>query len=249
MRLTVVGCSGSFPGPDSASSCYLVEAEGQRVVIDLGNGALGALARHTNIYDVDAVLVSHLHADHFFDLCSYHVARRWHPARPLPHVPVFGPPGIEARLCEAYGLERRPGMREEFDFVEWESGATYDVGPLRVTVAGVAHPVDSYAMRVEHDGHSFTYSSDTGPSDALVGLARDTDLLLCEAGAREGDDNPLDLHLTGRQAGEHATLAGARRLVLTHVAPWHDPESALAEVGPAFAGTVEVARPGSAYDL
>ena len=77
MRLTVVGCSGSFPGPDSAASCYLVEADGFRVLLDLGNGALGPLQRYADIYAVDAVLVSHLHSDHFIDLCSYYVALRY----------------------------------------------------------------------------------------------------------------------------------------------------------------------------
>ncbi len=249
MRLTVVGCSGSFPGADSSASCYLVEAEGRRVVIDMGNGSLGSLARHTGIYDVDAVLISHLHADHFFDLCSYYIARRWRPSGPPDPIPVYGPVGIARRLCEAYGLDRSPGMTDQFEFVEWEDGKTYDVGPLRVIVAPVAHPVDSFAMRVEHGDRSFTYSGDTGPCDALVELARDSDLLLCEAGAQEGDDNPPDLHLTGRQAAEAATAAGARRLVLTHVPPWHDPMRALSEAGPCFGGGIEVARPAATYDL
>ncbi|MGZ4593588.1 MAG: MBL fold metallo-hydrolase [Actinomycetes bacterium] len=249
MRLTVVGCSGSFPSADSPASCYLVEADGCRVLVDLGNGALGAAARHVSIYDVQAVLISHLHPDHFFDLCSLYVARRYHPDGRLDRIPVYGPKGIADRLALAYGLDPAPGMQEEFDFHEWEDGAAYDVGPLRVTVARVVHPIEAFAMRVEHGGRSLTYSGDTGVSDALVELALETDLLLCEAGFHEGRDNPPGLHLTGREAAEHATRAAARRLVLTHIPPWNDPMRAVAEAGPAFGGSIEVARPGATYEL
>jgi ribonuclease BN (tRNA processing enzyme) len=249
MRLTIVGCSGSFPGPGNAASCYLVEAEGHRVLLDLGNGALGALAGHINIYDVGAVLVSHLHPDHCFDLASFYVARRYHPDGAFPRIPVFGSPGIGARLAQAYGMDRPEGMQLEFDFHEWSEGATYEVGPLRVTVARVAHPVECYAMRVEHDGSSLVYSGDTGASDALVSLAQGADLLLCEASFVEGADNPPALHLTGKQAGEHAAKAGVGRLVLTHIPPWYDGTRALEEAAPVFRGQVGLARPGATYDV
>ncbi len=87
MRLTVVGCAGSFPGPDSPASCYLLEADGFRLVIDIGNGSLGALQKYTGLFDVDAVCLSHLHADHCVDLYSYSVARTYSPAGPQPADP------------------------------------------------------------------------------------------------------------------------------------------------------------------
>src|SRR5207342_2476687 len=91
VKLTVVGCSGSFPGPDSPASCYLVEEDGCRVVLDLGNGALGRLQRHVSLDDVDAVIISHLHVDHVIDLCSYYVARRYRPDGPLAPLRVIAP--------------------------------------------------------------------------------------------------------------------------------------------------------------
>jgi ribonuclease BN (tRNA processing enzyme) len=249
MRLTVIGCSGSFPGRDGPASCYLLEADGFRVLLDLGNGALGALAGHIDIYDVDAVLISHLHADHCFDLASFYVARRYHPDGVRPRIPVFGSPGIATRLAQAYGIERPEGMQQEFDFHEWADGTSYEIGPLRVIVAQVAHPVECYAMRVEHGGRSIVYSGDTGASEALVSLAQGADLLLCEASFVEGVDNPPALHLTGKGAGEHAAKAGVGRLVLTHIPPWYDGERALGEAKPAFHGPVELARPGASYDV
>jgi ribonuclease BN (tRNA processing enzyme) len=249
VRLTVVGCSGSFPGPDGPASCYLVEADGHRVLLDLGNGALGPLARYTSIYDIDAVLITHLHADHCFDLASFYVARRYHPDGARPRIPVYGSTGVATRMAEAYGVGGPEGMQGEFEFHEWSDGATYGIGPLQVTVARVVHPVESYALRVEHDGRALVYSGDTGVSGGLVSLASGADVLLCEASNVEGGDNPPGLHLTGKEAGEHAAEAGVARLVLTHIPPWYDGARALAEAAPAFPGPIEVAFPGATYDV
>jgi ribonuclease BN (tRNA processing enzyme) len=249
MRLTVIGCSGSFPGAAGPASCYLVEAGGRRVLLDLGNGALGALATYVDIYTVDAVLLSHLHPDHCFDLASYYVARRYHPDGGRPRVPVYGPAGVADRMAEAYGSDRPDGLRTQFDFREWVDGAAHQVGPLQVTVRRVAHPVPCFAMRVEHEGRSLVYSGDTGPCDALVEISRDADLLLAEASYQEGAVNPPDLHMTGRDAGSTAAAAAVRRLVLTHVPPWYDGDTALAEAGAVYAGPLDLARPGSTYQL
>jgi ribonuclease BN (tRNA processing enzyme) len=242
VKLTVVGCAGSFPGPDSAASCYLVEAAGFRVLLDLGNGALGSLQRFTDIYGVDAVLVSHLHADHFFDLCSFYVALRYRDPDRRPHpVKVHGPSGTLARLGAAYGT---PESEFESVFDVQQHEPTYDVGPFRVSTARMRHPVEAYAMRLEHAGAVLTFSGDTGPTDDLVMLAKGTDVLLSEASFVHGQDNPPDLHLTGREAGEHAARAGAGRLVVTHVPPWHDAERACVEAMAAFDGDVLRAETG-----
>lgn len=248
MKFTVVGCSGSFPGPESACSCYLVEAEGFRVVLDFGNGALGALQRHIGRYDVDAVLLSHLHGDHCLDLCSYYVARKYHPEGPMPPVPVYGPAGTAGHLARASGLTSADGMREVFDFRSIVPG-TMDVGPFTVTTEQVNHPVETYGVRVEHDGATLTYSADTGSSDALVRLAAGADVLLCESSFHEGRDTTSGLHLTGRGAGEHAARAGVGRLLLTHLPPWNEPERALAEATDTFAGPVSLARPKDVHEL
>ena len=252
MRVTVVGCSGSYPGPDSPASCYLVEADDAddrtwRLVLDLGSGALGALQRYVDPLTVDAVLLSHLHADHCLDLAGYYVMRRYHPTGIQPRIPVWGPEGTAARMARAYDLPEEPGMREEFDFREW--GAPVQIGPFTVEAVPVAHPVPAFGIRVSADGATVGYSGDTGPCAALVEVAHDVDLFLAEASFRSVDPNPPDLHLTGTDGGVAATQAGAKRLVLTHVPPWHDPEVALAEAVAVYSGPVELARAGATYDL
>ena len=250
MRLTVVGCSGSVPGPDSPASCYLVEADGFRVLLDLGNGALGALQLHCRVGDVDAVLLSHLHPDHCIDVLSLYVARTYDTNGGYPVIPVYGPIGTGAHLASAYGRAEHPGLTGCFDFREWTAEPTR-LGPFTVTAARVAHPVETWAIRLEHDGRSLAYSGDTGPCQQLVDLARDVDLALFESSFQEGrdDDAPPALHLTGRQAGAHAAQAGARRLVLTHLPPWNDPAVSVSAAEDGFGGPVDLARCGATYDV
>jgi ribonuclease BN (tRNA processing enzyme) len=252
VRVTIVGCSGSYPGPDSPASCYLVQAEDAAgrtwsLLLDLGNGALGALHKYVDPLAVDAVFLSHLHADHCIDLTSYYVLRKYHPSGAQPPIPVYGPRRTPRRLARAYDLPRKPGMREEFEF--HQHGPVVEIGPFTVETRPVDHPVDAYAFRIAVDGTTLVYSGDTGPTDALADIAAGADLFLCEASFREQDDNPPGLHLTGRQAAEAATAAQAKRLVLTHVPPWHDAADILAETEGVFDGPVELAAPGATYDL
>jgi ribonuclease BN (tRNA processing enzyme) len=243
MKLTIVGCSGSYPGPDSAASCYLVEADGYQVVLDMGNGGLGQLQRYTTLDRPGAVLISHLHADHVIDLTSYYVVRRYHPAGPMATLPVYGPHGSSHRMARAYDLPYNPGMTHEFAFITYPE-ETFEVGPFQVRVVPVVHPVEAYAIRLEHDGKVLVYSGDTCPTPNLNDIARGADVFLCEAAFQEGKPNPEGLHLTGKEAGDVATDAGVGNLVLTHVPPWGDPAVALAEAKDAYLGQTDLARPG-----
>ena len=195
MRLTVVGCSGSMPGPHSPASCYLLEADGFRLVVDLGNGALGPLQRYTALERVDAVALSHLHADHCLDMCPFWVARTYSSEGALPRIPVYGPAGTAERIARA---NDDPDVTGVFDFVTLTPGR-HRIGPFAVTAGHVAHPIETFAFRFEHGGHVLTYSGDTGESPVLVELAASADVLLCEAGFPDLPDLPPDLHLCGRR--------------------------------------------------
>jgi ribonuclease BN (tRNA processing enzyme) len=246
MKLTVLGCAGSFPGPESACSSYLVEAEGFRLLLDFGTGSLSGLQRYATITSVDAIVLSHLHADHILDACSYVVVRRYAPDGPYPRLPLYGPAGTAARLAAAYG---EGPLDDVYDFRELRPG-TLSVGPFTLTVDRVNHPVETYGMRVEHGGRVLAYSADTAPCEALLRLAHGADLFLCEASYPDGAQNPPDLHLTGREAGEAATKAGVGRLVLTHlVAAWCSESNVVESASAAFTGPLEVARTGARYEL
>jgi ribonuclease BN (tRNA processing enzyme) len=247
VQLTVLGCAGTFPGPDSPCSSYLVEHDGYRFVVDMGGGSLGQLQRHIGLLDVDAVYITHLHADHCIDLVAYSYARRYHPDGLPPRLPVYGPKGTGGRICDAFDSPPLNGLIDVFDFREVPVG-TMRIGPFDVTTAATNHPVECHGLRISADGRSLAYSADTGQSDALVELARDADLFLCEASWEDGD-RPDGVHLSGREAGEHATRARARRLLLTHLVAWSDADAILAEAKAAYDGELDLAVCGRTYDV
>jgi ribonuclease BN (tRNA processing enzyme) len=249
MRLTVIGCSGSMPGPGSPASCYLLEHEGYRVLLDLGSGAIGPLQQHLPLGEVDAILLSHLHGDHCLDICPYVIFRRYFLTEPLPRVPVLGPRGTHGRLAAAYDPTSTEPLTDVFAFGAL-APSSRELGPFTLQVDHVNHPVETFAMRLTAGDRTLTYSGDTGVSDALVRLATGSDVLLCEASFEDGVPGlPPDLHLTGREAGEHAAKAGVGRLLVTHFPPPVDADAITAAAAEAFDGPTERVTPGAVYEI
>ena len=247
MKLTIVGCSGSIPGPDSPASCYLVEHDGFRLVLDLGHGSLGALQRHISLAQIDAVVLSHLHADHCIDLTALHVAHQYGNLGFDGPIPVFGPEATAERVASGYGMASTRPLAASFAFGEVAAAAS--IGPFRVRAEPVAHPIEAFGIRVEAGGASLVYSGDTGPCRALDELASGADVLLAEASFVHGRENPRGLHMTGREAGQAAADAEARRLVITHVPPWHSAADAASEAAEVFGGPIDVAAAGMTFDV
>lgn len=248
MKLTVLGCAGSFPGPDSACSAYLIEADGFRLMLDFGTGSLSPLQRYAGLTSIDAVLLSHLHCDHMLDACSYVVVRRYAPDGPYPKLPLFAPAGARERMIGAYGSDEGP-LDDVYTFYSLQPG-TFPIGPMAVTVERVDHPVETYGVRIEHAGRVLAYSADTAPCEAVLRLAYGADSFLCEASYLASENNPPGLHMTGRDAGEAATKAGVGRLLLTHLVPaWGSEAVTLDEATSAFDGPIDVVRPGSCYEI
>ena len=248
MQLTVLGNSGTFPGAASPCSGYLLEHDGFRLVLDLGAGALGNLQRHCGLLDVDAIYITHLHADHCIDLIAYSYALRYHPTGLPPVLPVYGPAGTGERIAASYECPPTDGLLDVFDFREG-AGRVLQIGPFAVTAAVVNHPVECHGLRIEAGGRVMTYSADTNISPVLVELARDADLFLCEASWPSTPTPPPNIHLTGREAGTHAAQAGAKRLLLTHLMPFHDPMAMLAEAKESYDGALDLAHVGATYQV
>lgn len=242
VELTIIGCSGSASGPDNPASCYLVHHEGFNLVLDLGPGGFGGLWGHLDLRSVNAIALSHLHPDHCLDLCAFNVAALYSPTAPWERIPVHGPAYTPERMSHAFAAGADEDVAWAVDFVPWQP--TQQVGPFTVTAVPAPHSTEAWSLRLETDGRSLVYSGDTGPSAGLVELARGADLLLAEAAFMHSDDLPPDLHLSGRQAAEHAAAADVRTLVITHVPPWHDVAEVYAEARPHFDGELVLARPG-----
>ncbi len=247
MKLTIVGCAGSFPRPDSAASCYLLEHDGSRILLDLGSGALGPLQQHTDLRNIDGVVLSHLHPDHFADMCGLFVTRRYSPGPPMSKIPVYGPSDVAVRLAQAYGAKSEERMEEVFDIHPFPS-ESFTVGPFTVSATRVDHPIEAYALRVSAGGSTIIYSGDTAACDGLLAAAAGADMALFEASFRHSDDNPPNLHMSARDAATMASAAGVGRLILTHQVAWHDNSGALAEAAD-FAGDVVEAFSGMVVEV
>lgn len=256
LRLTVIGCSGSLPGPKSPASSYLIEAEHQgeihRVVMDLGSGAIGNLQNHVNPSEIDAVLLSHLHPDHCMDMCGYYVMRKYHPAGPMGPLDVFGPDDAREYLARAYGLGDNENMDEQFAFRKWSAETAkpgqISVGPMQIEVIRVDHPIEAYAIAINHGSKRLVYTGDTGPNPELIDFASGADVLLAEASFIQSANNPEHMHLTGADAGRLANQAGVGRLLLTHIPPWYERETVLIEAQTEFAAA-ELVHPDAVYEL
>lgn len=257
MKLTILGCSGSVPSPDSPCSGYLVESGDTRILLDLGNGALGALQRHLDPFRLDAVLFSHLHPDHCADMAALTVLRRYYPNPPYDptanRLPVHAPGAAPDRFAalDAPNATDRIGadLSDVFDFRAL-SGAPLRIGPFEVRPVPVAHVCPgSWGFRVAAEGAVLAYTGDTGPCPQLGELAADADVLLSEASWPDSPDAPADVHLSGRQAGEVAESAGARRLLLTHLQPWSDRDRIVGEARHVFRGPSELVEAGAVYEV
>ncbi|HJP78771.1 MAG TPA: MBL fold metallo-hydrolase [Pseudonocardiaceae bacterium] len=254
MLLTVLGCSGSVPGPSSPSSGYLIDAGGARIAVDLGNGTLGELQKHADPFSLDALLFSHLHPDHCADFSALTVMRRYHPDPPADRVaklPVYAPEEAPTRFAAQYApdAEERAetDLSDVYQFHAWPVEAP--INGIGVRVARVAHPCEAYGMRFEHESRTIVYTGDSGVCDALTQLAEGADVLLAEASWTHSPDRPPDLHLSGREAGELAETARVGRLILTHVPPWTDPDAVLEEAKGAFSGEVVLAELAARYEI
>ena len=255
MRLTIVWCSGSFAGPSSAASCYLVQAEHEgrewNLLLDLGSGALGGLQRHVDPMAIDAVFLSHLHSDHCLDLCGLYVMQKHSPtAASSSRIPVYGPRNTGRRMARAYDLTPPAGMDSEFDFRRLTDPGVIRIGPFTVTPHLVNHPVEAYGFRVEADGKVLAYTGDTDTCDALKALCHNADLVLADSAFIDGRDDAPGIHLSGSRAAQAAVDAGGvQRLMLTHIPAWNDTAVCRAQAAAVWPGQVELADADAVHEL
>jgi ribonuclease BN (tRNA processing enzyme) len=254
--LTVLGCSGSAPGPRTAASGYLLEADGFQLGIELGNGVLAELQAVRDPFDLGALLFSHLHPDHCADFTALTVLRRYHP-RPTrdprsPRLPVYAPADAPERFVAAYSPNAAERAREDlgdvFDFRPLADGIVH-IGPFEVTVATAVHPCAAFSFRIVHDGRSLVYTGDSGTSRTLDKLAKGADTVLADASWTHAASRLPDMHLSGIEAGRLAQAAGAGRLLVTHVLPWTDPAAVLAEASAEFAGPTQLVVQGESFEI
>ncbi|WP_328443007.1 MBL fold metallo-hydrolase [Amycolatopsis sp. NBC_00438] len=239
--LTVLGSASPYPRPGEPCSGYLVRSAGATLWLDAGPGTLAALQEHTALAEVDAIWISHLHADHVADLLPAVYALLFADLRPARPIPLYGPPGTGERLGAFLTNTAPAPIGEAFAVHELHDGHFAEVGGLTLATTAVEHGFPAFGVRVTDGDRVLAYSGDTGPCAALTELATGADLLLCEADGPE----PSPVHLTPEDAARAAH--GAGRLVLTHLGPFLTAEVATARASTVHSGQVEVAAAGRVF--
>jgi ribonuclease BN (tRNA processing enzyme) len=235
----VLGCSAAYPGPGGACSGYLVRDGKTNLLVDCGTGVLSNLQSVAALDKVDAIVISHLHADHFYDLIPYRYAlmRLTPKVRPALYLP---PGGKKALLKTVSVFDKSPDFFSKyFDVEEYSPKAGIKVGKLSIEFASVKHYIPAYAMAISGKKR-LVYSADSGVCDELAAVARGADLFLCEAARCSRDDGEWG-HLLASDAAKLAKKAGAKRLILTHFWPDHDYSAQLRQAGRVFGAGVEEA--------
>lgn len=243
LELIVLGASGTYPTKDSATTGYLVRDGKSSVWLDAGTGTFANLQRHMDFFDLDKIVLTHLHLDHVLDLYPLYYALRYSPGSRGPQgIGVLAPAGAEDHLRRLLNDNGDCDFGGYLKFSPIEDGSDASVGDLRFTFAKTVHPVVTLATRVSLDGKSLVITSDTAPSDQVVSLAKDVDVLIAEASLQEVNESLKSVHMTAEEAGKMAAAAGAKQLILTHLTPGLDPDVSIAQARQHYEGRIQVAH-------
>ncbi|MCA1588577.1 MAG: MBL fold metallo-hydrolase [Chloroflexi bacterium] len=254
MRLTVLGRSPARPNPGEACAGYLVEGGGVRLLVDIGPGVVAQLLRQSHPDELDAVVVSHMHPDHMLDLVTLRYVYPWRSRPRDERLRVIVPPGSSEQLVDlARGVGSAKFLDDAFRLSEHDGRATMTFGRMTLTPVETQHYIPCWGFRAEADERLLAYTADTGPSDDLLHLATEADLLVSEATLRSVDEDAAPPqqrgHLLPAEAGNAARAAGARRLLLTHLPVEEGAAWALEQATTAYGREVEVAEPLRSYEV
>ncbi|HUG83690.1 MAG TPA: MBL fold metallo-hydrolase [Euzebya sp.] len=248
-RLTIIGSAGTHASADRVCSSYLLSHGGTNLLLDVGSGSLHNLCKVMDVADLDAILISHMHPDHFLDLYGLQYALRFHPGNPGP-IPVYAPPDAFEAFISLLPEESVQKMADLLHFRAVAAGDTLAVGSLRTELFAMNHPLECLGSRTTAGDHVVAFTGDTAPTDQITPLAQQADLFLCDATWTESQRPlPADVHCTGLEAGQAAAAAEVKRLVITHVSPYNDPQAVAKEAAKAYGGAIIVATDLMEIDL
>ncbi len=239
MQLTVIGCWGGYPKANEASTGYLLEHKGFKLLLDCGSGVLSKLQQHTAPMDLDAVLISHYHADHVADIgvLQYAIQIQNLVTGGDKNLPIYG------HTLDPDGFAKLT-WKGATTGVAYEKGQELRIGPFSIAMLETIHPVPCFAFRIEADGEVFAYTADSAYKEEFADLAKGADLFLCECNFYEHMDGKAAGHMNSREAGTLAEKAGVKELMLTHLPHFGDVEQLAEEAKKYFDGPVQLAKSG-----
>lgn len=247
MEITVLGCGAAYPRPGGACAGFLYTADDTNVWVDAGNGTFARLQSYVPFRDVDALVLTHGHADHIADVLPFMYALGFDPGGEVTTVPVYAPGDVAPSLKWPLGGTSKERFKKVFDFQAIH--ARFRVGALEFSPFRTQHPAETYGLRVRHGEKTAVYTSDTALFPDLAAECKDADILIIEATYLDGTDAPKGIHLFAREAGRVAREANAKRVVLTHIWATFEPDEAVAEAAKEFDGQIEAAVEGARYTV
>jgi ribonuclease BN (tRNA processing enzyme) len=253
MRLTVLGGSAAGPNPGQGCSGYLLQSGSTRVVLDLGPGTFPELRKHVNFREIDGIIISHLHIDHWLDILAMRFALAYNPVPPPSKIPLWLPPVGRALLDRLAVAISEPSSKHDyfsvFDAEEFDPAGELTIGEMSFRFHPTVHYVPCWAIRASNSrAGDLLYTADTGPAASFGSFATGSFVVVAEGTAQAGTAEPIETrgHLTPAEAGALASQANAWILVLSHLWAENDPFNALEEARLVFGGKVELATPGLA---
>lgn len=250
LELIVLGASGTYPTTESATTGYLVRTAETKIWLDAGTGTFANLQRHIDYFEVDKVIISHLHLDHVLDLYPYYYALRYSSRSRGPRgIEVMAPNGAEDHLRRILNDNGDCDFGGYFTFRSVASGESFSMDGLQISFNKTVHPVETLATKFVHEGRTLVVTSDTAPSASLVEFARGAHVLIAEASLQASNDQLKEVHMTANEAGRMASDAGVHQLILTHLTPGLDPDVSIAQAREAFEGRIQVAHDNLRIEL
>lgn len=246
MQITVLGCGAAFPRAGGACSGFLADGGGAKVWIDAGNGTFSRLMQVASWRDLDAMIITHGHADHISDVLPLMYAMGFDDNPPSDPLPIYAPQEVSARLAALLGGGRSSELFNKV-FTFKPLAEDFRIKDLSVRPFRTEHPIDCYGLRLSADGRDVVYTSDTAFFPDLVEACAGADLLIAEAtyiGKVSADGG---VHMWASETGRLARDAQVKRLVLTHIWATFDPAQAVAEAAESYSGPLEAAVEGNVY--
>ena len=243
MKVTVVGFWGGFPAVNEATSGYLFEQDGFRLLVDCGSGVLAQLQNYLTINELDAIILSHYHHDHVADIGPMQYARLVTSAIHNQHkeLPIYG----HSADKEGFAKLEHKGHTIA---IEYNPDETIQIGPFSISFMKTKHPVVCYAMRITAGGQTVVFSADSSYLEEFIPFTQDADLFICECNLYADQDGSNMGHMNSTEVGKIAKAANVRELWLTHLPHYGKHEDLVNQASSQFNGLIKLAKSGLTWE-